>query len=169
MPRFQLKTLSKKEQDKLLSEFFASIAVLDNVQEVAKFFKDLLSISETTMLARRLKVAKMLEQGYTFDQIGQQLKMSKGTIAGVQRWLDYGRDGYRTALQKLIKEENKIIKKRFAEIKRLDLSSYAHLKDKYKAHHALESIVPEMIEEVNALWKKVQKKRSVRKLLKKKT
>lgn len=168
MPRFQLKNLSKEEQEKLLSEFFVSIAVLENVQEVGRFFKDLLSVSETTMLARRLKVAKMLEQNYTFDQISAYLKVGKATIANIQRWLDYGRDGYRTALQKLSKQENKIIKRRLKEIKRLDISSFTYLKNKYKAYHVLEKFIPEMAEEINKLWKKYQKKKSVQRLLKKK-
>lgn len=101
MPRYQPYSNPKVDDRKLLEVFFLAVASLTSIQEVASFLKDLLSVSETTMLARRLRVAQMLAAGKTYDDIADELNISKATIASVQRWLEHGHNGYRTALAHL--------------------------------------------------------------------
>lgn len=101
MPKYKASKYHPSDHQQLLREFFLAVAELRSTQEVANFFKDLLSVTETTMLARRLKVAQRLEAGKTYDAIAKDLDISKTTIARVQRWLEDGHDGYRVALERL--------------------------------------------------------------------
>ncbi|MDD5110097.1 MAG: YerC/YecD family TrpR-related protein [Patescibacteria group bacterium] len=101
MPKYKASKLHPSDHQQLLREFFTAIANLRTVEEVANFFQDLLSVTETTMLARRLKVAQRLEAGKTYDAIAEDLDISKTTIARVQRWLEHGNNGYHVALERL--------------------------------------------------------------------
>lgn len=101
MPKYKASKYHPSDHQQLLRDFFLAVANLKNTHEVANFFKDLLSVTETTMLARRLKVAQHLEAGKTYDEISRQLDISKTTISRVQRWLQEGHHGYQTALSRL--------------------------------------------------------------------
>jgi TrpR-related protein YerC/YecD len=111
MSRFPLRKLSPKKQRELLEGFFLTIASLKNIQEVRRFFKDLLEIDETAMLARRLQAAIRLLAGKTYQEISQELKMGMDTIDRVNRWLKHGSQGYRIAVERLkrkkLEEEKK--------------------------------------------------------------
>lgn len=76
------------------------LAELGEKSAIKYFLKDLLNRQERIMLIRRLLVAKMLLDGYTYDEIQNKLKVGKGTIAKVSRWLYFGRGGYKKAISK---------------------------------------------------------------------
>lgn len=101
MPKFKANKLHPSDHQQLLREFYQTVAKLTTVAEVASFFQDLLSVTEVTMLARRLKAAAMLDAGKTYDEIAKDLGMSKVTIARVQRELEPNRSGYHLALERL--------------------------------------------------------------------
>ncbi|PMB02204.1 hypothetical protein CEN49_26155, partial [Fischerella thermalis CCMEE 5273] len=61
----QLDKLRKKEVDHL----FAAILTLETIEECYQFFDDLCTVGEIKSLAQRLEVARMLRQGYTYNQI----------------------------------------------------------------------------------------------------
>jgi uncharacterized protein YerC len=52
--------LSEFQKRKYLGEFYSMISLLRTRDEVKKFFKDLLTLSEVVMISRRLQIAKML-------------------------------------------------------------------------------------------------------------
>lgn len=59
------------------------------------------------MLARRLHIAALLEAGYSYEEIEKMLRTGKHTIARVQRWLSFGREGYKRAIRALtVRESN---------------------------------------------------------------
>ncbi|OGE83692.1 MAG: hypothetical protein A3B10_04530 [Candidatus Doudnabacteria bacterium RIFCSPLOWO2_01_FULL_44_21] len=93
--------LTKREQDELFIKLARALALLHNPQEGAQFLRDLLSEPEVLMLARRLQIAELLLDGKTYQQIRADLKVSFGTIARVQTWLDLYGDGYRTIIKRI--------------------------------------------------------------------
>ncbi len=101
MAKFNPKRLSLQKRTELLNEFYALITQLKNKSETKNFFKDLLSESETIMLCRRIQIAKQLLRGMTYDEIQEQMKVGKDTIANVHRWLQSGFGGYEKAFKKL--------------------------------------------------------------------
>jgi len=73
--------LSETDKKIYLGEFYTMIASLENRDEVKNFFKDLLTLSEVVMISRRIQVAKMLLEGYNYDQIRMKLKIGFNTIS----------------------------------------------------------------------------------------
>ncbi|HBV01557.1 MAG TPA: hypothetical protein DEF00_04200 [Candidatus Taylorbacteria bacterium] len=137
MPRAKPQNTPFKERQEILKEFWTTIALLESVDEIKNFFKDLLSESETFMLARRLKIARLIYSGLGYDEIEKKLHTSPTTIASVHAWLDGGFGGYIDAITKLRKElgrqaalEEKLEKAR-------DPLSFESLKRKYPLHFLL--------------------------------
>jgi TrpR-related protein YerC/YecD len=93
----QLNKLNKKEVDQL----FRAILQLETIDECYRFFEDLCTVGEIKSLAQRLEVARMLEDGCTYNQIETETGASTATISRVKRCLHYGTDGYLLALERL--------------------------------------------------------------------
>ena len=82
---------------KVLSHLKTSKAIND-------FLKDLLNRHERIMLIRRLLVAELLLAGKKYREIQEQLHVGSSTIARIDRWLHFGRGGYKTAI-KVLKQQ----------------------------------------------------------------
>ena len=65
---------------------------------VRDFLKDLLNRKERLMLVRRLLAAELLQEGETYRAIQKRMGMGPTTIARIERWLHFGRGGYKLAL-----------------------------------------------------------------------
>ncbi|MDA3839727.1 MAG: Trp family transcriptional regulator [Patescibacteria group bacterium] len=50
-------SLSESEKKKYLGDFYTMVSLLSGRDEVKSFFKDLLSLSEITMISRRIQIA----------------------------------------------------------------------------------------------------------------
>ncbi|MGM0471729.1 MAG: YerC/YecD family TrpR-related protein [Bacillota bacterium] len=92
-------------KDEFTDQLFEAILSLDSLDEAYKFFEDICTINEIKALSQRLQVAKMLNQGATYDQITETTGASTATISRVKRFLNYGAGGYNLILQKLPTEE----------------------------------------------------------------
>jgi TrpR-related protein YerC/YecD len=125
----------------MLDEFWTMVALLENKDEVKSFFKDLLSASESVMLARRIQIAKLLLSGWGYDRIETKLGTGPTTIASVHRWLQGGYGGYMNAIPKLkreIERREKVMELRQEE--GVPLSS-AWMRKKYPLHYLLVNIM----------------------------
>ncbi len=96
----QIKKLSKTEQDELFADFATALASVRNPVEAASFVRDLLSEQEAVLLARRLQIARLLEEGLTYEEIRASAKVGFSTIARVHTWLQIYGEGYRTVLKR---------------------------------------------------------------------
>lgn len=137
MSRTNPRNLDSKVLMKYLDLLWTSIAELKSRDEVKSFFKDLLSKTESVMLARRILIAQLLLAGKSYDEIKEELKTSHATIANVQRWLESGFGGYENA----IKNFEKAVEKRFKKYEGKSGSdmpySFGWLKKKYPMHFLL--------------------------------
>lgn len=97
--------LNSNLKDKYMDQLFKAILSLENIEECYKFFEDLCTINELKSLVQRLEVAKMLQEGYTYNQIEKETGASTATISRVKRYLFYGSGGYNIVLQRLKTEE----------------------------------------------------------------
>lgn len=93
-------------KDELVDKLFEAILLLRNVEECYRFFEDLCTINEIKALAQRLEVAKMLRKGITYSVISEKTGASTATISRVNKYLNYGADGYKLILDRL-ENENK--------------------------------------------------------------
>lgn len=113
------------------------IALLEDKKAVKNFFKDLLSETEAVMFARRIRIAKLLLRGMSYQKIREALHASDITIAGVHRWLQSGFGGYESSLPLLAKEFEK--RKRTTEKYQKEKAPYSFewLKRRYPLHFLL--------------------------------
>lgn len=70
-----------------------------------RFFADILSKTERTVLAKRLAIAYYLKKNKSYDVIRNDLKVSSATVATVQGWLEQGNEGLNLALKSIEAEE----------------------------------------------------------------
>jgi len=84
-----------------IDELFRGILTLNNVEECYTFFSDLLTIQELTAFSQRLQVARLLDEGHTYDAIRKRVSVSSSTITRINTELQYGAGGYRAVLERL--------------------------------------------------------------------
>jgi TrpR-related protein YerC/YecD len=87
---------------------FEAILTLETVDDCYRFFDDLCTVKEISEMARRMSVAKMLDENTVYNDIVARTGLSTATISRVNRCLRYGSDGYRDVLDRLkLKEKEK--------------------------------------------------------------
>lgn len=99
--------IPKKEKEELLMEFCEAISTLKNPQEIMNFLTDLLTKQEIIMLAKRIKIAKLLLEGRNYREIEGILKVGLGTVARISQWLSEGGEGFRLITERTKKEKPK--------------------------------------------------------------
>lgn len=97
MARVQQSRLTETEKHELRDELMNAIRALRK-EDVARFLHDLLTPSEILMLARRIRIAKALLAGNTYEAIALREKVSYSTIQLVDRAIQRGLEGYRRVL-----------------------------------------------------------------------
>lgn len=90
---------------KSIERLFKVILKLETVEECRNFFEDICTIKEIIDMAQRLDVAVLLENRLSYQEISEQTKVSSATISRVNRCLNYGKGGYRTAIERMPREE----------------------------------------------------------------
>lgn len=98
---FNPSRLSRKEQQELLAQLCWAISETKNVEEAAELFKDLLSSQEAEMIAKRLKIAQLLIDGFSYEEIEEIAKTCPTTISRVNEWLKVSGEGYRKAVERI--------------------------------------------------------------------
>ncbi len=79
-------SLSSNKRKELLKGFYDFVATLDR-EETEEFFRNFLTDSEKIIFGRRLKVARMLLQGFTSSQVRKKLGIGVSTFQFVQNWI----------------------------------------------------------------------------------
>lgn len=141
--RAKYSKLSSQTQQELLSEFCEALLSLRNTNEAVKFLIDLLTKSEALMLAKRIKIAKLLLEGRNYRQIENQLKVSHGTITKVAEWLTEGGEGFRI----ITKRTSKKSQKKTPEY--VNLSQWSWLKRQYPSMFWPQLLIEEIIQSAN--------------------
>src|SRR3972149_1974184 len=89
--------------DEKLTVLSKTLLKLRNVEEIKALLEDLLTKSEQISIASRLQIADMLNSGIPYSQIQRETGSSSATVAKVSDNLKYGKDGFKTALERLNK------------------------------------------------------------------
>lgn len=87
-----------------LDELFRAILTLNNSEECYEFFNDLCTIKELVSMGQRFEVARLLDQGLTFNEISEKTGAAPATITRVNRCLQYG-EGYNIMLGRVKDDE----------------------------------------------------------------
>ncbi|HKK82628.1 MAG TPA: YerC/YecD family TrpR-related protein [Atribacterota bacterium] len=94
-------------KNEMTDQLFKAILRLDNIDDCYQFFEDVATINEIKELSQRLEVARMLDEGFIYEDIVQKTGASSATISRVKKCLNYGADGYQLILKK-IKPKSKL-------------------------------------------------------------
>jgi len=92
-------------RDELTDQLFKAILLLKDEKECYSFFEDLDTINEIKEFSQRFEVARMLNEGATYEEIAQKTRVSSATISRVKRYLNYGADGYKLILGRLFEKK----------------------------------------------------------------
>lgn len=133
------KKLSKREQDELFIRFAKVLSTLRGSVEAANFIRDLLSEQEALMLARRIWIAELLQQGYTYEHICRDIKVGPGTIAKVQHWMETYGDGFRIVIKR---SKNQPPQKQ-------ELTEWRQHKKRYPMYYWPQLLLEEMVKSAN--------------------
>jgi Trp operon repressor len=88
MAKVKVYSLSLKERQRIIGDFFCLVFRLKTKDEVLHFFMGLLTSSEAVMLARRIQIATLLiDEKNSQEMIRRQLGVSFQTIQRVDQWL----------------------------------------------------------------------------------
>lgn len=136
MAKRRIYEVEKSERYSMLDDFFAMIAKIKNKNEASKFFKDLLTPSESLMITRRIAIAKLLLEGWTFEEISRKMKVGTNTINSVNRWLFTGFGDYLNELKKCK------TKKEFQN--KMPTTAWGAIKKKYPAHFFIFNLIDEL-------------------------
>lgn len=89
-----------KDQKLLIDSFYK----VRTKKDLAKFIEDLFSPEETLDLAQRIKIAKLILEGKTYEEIAAQIPVSTSTISKIGQVIKFGKGGF-TLLQKSTKAQ----------------------------------------------------------------
>lgn len=84
---------NKKADEKMIDELYELIAALNTKEDCRRLFGDLCTKKEIEQMAQRIKAAKLLLEGNTYQQVTEQCDISSATLSRVSRCVQYG-DGY---------------------------------------------------------------------------
>jgi len=93
--------LHPEDRELILQDFYSSFFLIKTEDELISYLNDLLSEPELEMLARRVQIARMLKENFTYEQIRSTLCVSEGTVASTAQALKRGEGGLDIIASKL--------------------------------------------------------------------
>lgn len=88
----------KKVNAEMLNELYELIVSVKSTEDCRDLFGDLCTNKETEQMAQRLRAAKLLLNGKTYNQVIDETDISSATLSRVSRCVQYG-NGYRKFLK----------------------------------------------------------------------
>ncbi len=133
--------ISKKDRNEIIYDLIYAIVNCKNIEEAALFIEDILTESELEFISRRLRIAKLLIDGRTYEDVKDRLHVSDSTIAKIAAWLSGKGDGFR----KVVKAFPKETKPRDP----LEYSPWTDLKRRYPTYFLPEVIIEQIVSMAN--------------------
>ncbi len=99
--RGNLSKLSNDEKLDLMLDLIYAFGIVKKPEETAIFLQDLLTANEIRNLSIRLRIAKLLLAGLTYQEIIKGLHTCSGTVTKVSLWLEQGGEGFKQVISKL--------------------------------------------------------------------
>ena len=91
-------TMAKPNLDKDKKLLIDNLRKLKSSKDLANFIDDLLTEEEILDLAQRLKIAKLILEGKTYDEIAEKVGTSTSTISKIGQVIKYGKGGLKKAI-----------------------------------------------------------------------
>ncbi len=88
--------------EEFLPDLYKAITDIESVEECKALFDDLCTYKEVEQMAQRLRAAKLLLEGMTYNEVISQTGISSATLSRVSKCVNHGSDGYKKAVEKSI-------------------------------------------------------------------
>ena len=85
--------MCNKNNEQMINELYELIASMQTSEDCRDLFADLCTIKELEQMAQRVKAAKLLIEGKTYNQVIEETDISSATLSRVSRCVQYG-SGY---------------------------------------------------------------------------
>ena len=92
--------MQTQKDNTLLQELYEAMIRLETAEECESFLSDLCTIKELQAMAQRLKAAKLLLEGKTYNEVMEETDISSATLARVSKCVRYGSGSYASVIQK---------------------------------------------------------------------
>ena len=99
--------MNKQSRKPRNTDMYKAILTLRSVEECMDFFDDLCTVTEIQAMEQRYQVAVCLSKDMKYNDILAETGASSATISRVNRSLQYGKDGYEIAFNRLREQEDK--------------------------------------------------------------
>lgn len=83
-----------KITNEMINELFSVITKVRTEEECMELFEDLCTKQEIEKMAQRVRAAKLLSEGKTYNQVIEETDISSATLSRVSKALRYG-EGYK--------------------------------------------------------------------------
>ena len=93
-----MNTDTKQTYTDEMGELYTAVSRLESAEDCRAFFEDICSLKELHAMAQRLQVARLLNEGKSFNYITNETGASTATISRVSRCLSGGSGGYKKVL-----------------------------------------------------------------------
>ena len=84
--------------NKDIKNLYEMILSLESVDDCEALFKDLCTEKEVEQMSQRVKAARLLMDGKTYNQVMEQCEISSATLSRVSRCVQYG-NGYKNFIK----------------------------------------------------------------------
>ena len=81
-----------------IKELYSLILSLNSEEDCCDLFEDLCTAKELEQMAQRVKAARLLIEGNTYNQVMEQCEISSATLSRVSRCVQYGK-GYKNLIK----------------------------------------------------------------------
>ncbi len=87
--------------NELTEYFYKAVLELRDTEECRNFFEDVCTVKELQDISQRLRVAQMLNEGHSYQEVSSETGASTATISRVNKCLLYGSGGYKTVMKRV--------------------------------------------------------------------
>lgn len=105
MPHLSRNKLSRKTEQEITEKLVLILTTTTRTKEMTELLNSLITPTEKIMLAKRLAIIVLLEDGTPEAQVAQILHVTRSTVAKMQLFYEARGKGFKIALKKL--EEQK--------------------------------------------------------------
>ncbi len=82
--------MCNKNNEQMINELYELIASMESAEDCKELFADLCTIKEIEQMAQRVKAAKLLIEGKTYNQVIEETDISSATLSRVSRCVQHG-------------------------------------------------------------------------------
>lgn len=90
--------MCNKNSEQMINELYELISSMESVEDCRDLFGDLCTVKEIEQMAQRVRAAKLLIEGKTYNQVIEETDISSATLSRVSRCVQYG-NGYSRLLK----------------------------------------------------------------------